>query len=166
MSFYYEVMTEQEALAERYQLLNEGIYEGVVTSSTDTQSSTGNPMMDITITVYDKNGKEYNVRDFLVFTKNMMWKVISFCNSAGLSKEYEQGALCSSLVINKKLFVKVAIEEGREIPEDKLKGKPQGSKYPDKNKIAEYRVTDNNEDKKEKSNTVSDSDFKDDDLPF
>lgn len=136
--FQYDVMSEQEAMAERFQLMKEGIYEGVITSSQDTRSSTGNPMMDVTVTVYDENGKPHDVRDFLVFTKTMMWKVIHFCDSAGLLKEYEAGKLCSQVAIDKRVMVKVAVEEGSEIPQDKLKGKPLGSKYPDKNKIGEY----------------------------
>jgi len=136
--FQYDVMSEQEAMAERFQLMKEGIYEGVITSSQDTKSSTGNPMMDMTVTVYDENGKPHDVREFLVFTKTMMWKVIHFCDSAGLLKEYESGKLCSQMAIDKRVMVKVAVEEGSEIPQDKLKGKPLGSKYPDKNKIGEY----------------------------
>lgn len=136
--FQYDVMSEQEALAERFQLIKEGIYEGVITSSQDTKSSTGNPMMDMTVTVYDENGKPHEVRDFLVFTKTMMWKVIHFCDSAGILKEYEEGKLCSQVAIDKRVMVKIVVEEGREIPQDKLQGKPLGSKYPDKNKVGEY----------------------------
>lgn len=136
--FQYDVMSEQEALAERFQLIKEGIYEGVITSSQDTKSSTGNPMMDMTVTVYDDNGKPHDIREFLVFTKTMMWKVIHFADSAGLLKEYEEGKLCSQVAIDKRVMVKIIVEEGSEIPQDKLKGKPLGSKYPDKNKIGEY----------------------------
>lgn len=137
--FQYDVMSEEEALAERFQLMKEGIYEAVITASQDTTSaSSGNPMMDMTVTVYDDNGKPHEIRDFLVFTKNMMWKVIQFCDSAGLLNEYKNGKFCSRVAIDKRVVVKVAVEEGREIPVDKLQGKPVGSKYPDKNKIGEY----------------------------
>lgn len=136
--FQYDVMSEQEAMSERFSLIKEGVYEGIITSSQDTKSSTGNPMMDMTITVYDENGKPYEIREFLVFTKNMMWKVIHFADSSGLLKEYEEGRLCSEVAINKRVVVKVVIEEGKEIPQDKLQGKPIGSKFPDKNKISEY----------------------------
>lgn len=136
--FEYQPISEQQAMAERFQLIKEGIYEAVITSSQDTQSKTGNPMMDMTVTVYDENGKAHDIRDFLVFTKQMMWKVIHFCDSAGILKEYEEGNLCSQVAIDKRVMVKVIVEEGREIPQDKLQGKPLGSKYPDKNKIADY----------------------------
>ena len=52
--FHYDVMSEQEAMAERFQLMKEGIYDAVITASQDTTSaSSGNPMMDMTVTVYD-----------------------------------------------------------------------------------------------------------------
>lgn len=163
MSFDYQVYTEQEAMAERFQLIKEGEYEAVITASSDTKSaSSGNPMMDMTVTVYDENGKNHDVRDFLVFTKQMMWKVVHFAESAGIEKEYEAGKLCSQVSINKVVRVKIIVEQGSEIPQDKLKGKPLGSKYPDKNKVEDYikkgaSVTPNGE---------NPPPFEDSDIPF
>jgi hypothetical protein len=137
--FQYDVMSEQEAMAERFQLMKEGIYEAVITASQDTTSaSSGNPMMDMTVTCYDEAGKPHDIRDFLVFTKQMMWKVVHFAESAGIQKEYAEGKLCSQVAINKTVKVKITVETGSEIPQDKLKGKPLGSKYPDKNKVEDY----------------------------
>ena len=165
MSFHYQPMSEQEAMAERFQLLKEGVYEAVITASQDTTSSKGSPMMDITVTVYDNNGKTHDVRDFLVFTKPMMWKIVHFAESAGIEKQYAEGKLCSELAINKTVMVKVTVEQGSEIPHDKLKGKPAGTRYFDKNKIDDYV-------KKDKSNMSKTHDektpppFADDDIPF
>lgn len=138
MGFLYTPISEQEAMAERFQLLKEGEYDAVISSSEDKQSSSGNPMMDITLHVYDDNGKEHSVRDFLVFSKNMMWKVVRFANSSGLSKVYEEGKLCSENAIGNRVRVKISIDEGKEIPIDKLNGKPLGTRYYDKNKVDDY----------------------------
>lgn len=159
--FHYEVLSEQEAMNERFQLLKEGIYEAVITASSDTTSSKGSPMMDMTVTVYDENGKTHDVRDFLVFTKPMMWKVVHFAESAGIQKEYEAGKLCSETAINRVCKVKIAIEQGGEIPQDKLKGKPVGTRYFDKNKIEDYIKKD--ETKAMKTNIAA---YPDDDVPF
>ncbi len=156
--FQYDVLTEQEAMSERFQLLKEGIYEAVVTESQDKRSSSGNPMMDMTLTVYDDLGKTHEVRDFLVFTKPMMWKVVHFADSAGCLPGYEDGKLCSQMAINKRVMIKIAIEEGKEIPLDKLNGKPQGTKYFDKNKVEDYI-------KKEDQKPSSGATFQDDDIP-
>lgn len=159
--FSYSVMSEQEAMAERFQLLKEGEYDAVISASVDTMSSTGNPMMDMIVTVYDDNGLSHDVRDFLVFTKKMMWKVIHFANSAGVGELYQEGKPCSQVVINKQVRIQVGIDQGKEIPEDRLRGKPLGSRFPDKNKIQDYL-------KKEHSMQLAsnESSQEDEDIPF
>jgi len=159
--FAYQIMSEQQAMQERFQLLKEGEYEAVITSSQDKTSNSGNPMMDMTIAVYDAEGKPHDVRDFLVFTNQMMWKIIHFASSAGIMKEYEEGKLCSQIAIDRRVRVKITIEEGSEIPEDKLKGKPLGSKYPDKNKVEDYVKMED-----QKPLEANGSHFLDDDVPF
>lgn len=165
--FQYEVMTEKDAMAERFQLIKEGEYDAMVSHSVDKRSSTGNPMMEMTLTIYNANGSTHEIRDYLVFTKTMMWKVIGFCQAANLMEIYEAGKLCSKEVKNCHVRAKVGLESGKEIPEDKLNGKPLGSKYPDKNKIEHYvKIMDeNNLNKKNLKKEEADS-FVDDDLPF
>lgn len=159
----YEAISEQEAMQERFQLMKEGEYDAVITASTDAISAnSGNSMMDMTVSVYDENGKSHDVRDFLVFTKPMMWKIVHFADSAGILKEYEEGKLCSEVAIGKRVRVKITVEEGGEISQDKLKGKPLGSKYPDKNKVEDYIKK---EDQKPLEDKQEDP-FQDDDVPF
>lgn len=161
--FDYEVMNEQEAMNERFQLMKEGEYDAIISASQDTVSTnSGNPMMDMTVSIFDDNGKSHDVRDFLVFTKPMMWKVVHCADSAGLIPEYENHKFCSEVVIGKRVRVKITVEQGSEIPPDKLKGKPIGSKYPDKNKIEDYVKK---EDQKPLASNRSDS-FLDDDIAF
>jgi len=163
MAFVYEVLTKEQAESERFQLLTPGNYEAVVTRAQDRQSSTGNAMMDITLSVFDNNGISHDIRDFLVFTKPMMWKIVHFAESAGLYDIYEQGKLCSEAALNKHVNVKVGVEEGREIPLDKLNNKPAGARYPSKNKVVNYFL-------REKTVTTMTGNLatalKDDDLPF
>jgi hypothetical protein len=161
--FAYDVMSEREAIEERFNLLKEGEYEAVIASSKDKVSSSGNPMMDLTLQVFDENGRTREVRDFLVFTKTMMWKVIHFADSAGLLKTYEAGKLCSESAMGNHVRVKITIEQGGLIPEDKLKGKAFGSKYPDKNKIDDYVKKD---DQRPLEQKIDDNPFKDDDIAF
>ena len=162
MGFSYQVYTEQEAIEERFNLLKEGEYDAVITASKDRQSSSGNSMMDMTLQVFDEEGKARDVRDFLVFTKGMMWKVIHFADSAGLMKTYEEGRLCSEAVIGNRVRVIITVEPGSEIHADKLNGKPMGSKYPDKNKVQDYVKKD---DKKPLQPPIDDDGF-DVDVPF
>ncbi len=163
MGFAYEVLNEKEAMSERFQLLKEGEYDAIISASQDTVSAnSGNPMMDMTVSVFDENGKSHDVRDFLVFTKTMMWKVVHCADSAELMKEYEAQKFCSQAIIGKRVRVKINIEEGGIIPEDKLKGKLVGSRYPDKNKIEDYVMK---EDQKPLSSNKETGLF-DDEVPF
>lgn len=162
--FAYHIMSEQEAMDERFNLLKEGEYDAVIASSQDkTSANSGNPMMDMTVQVYDDEGRAHDVRDFLVFTKGMMWKVIHFADSAGILKQYEEGKLCSEVAVGNRVRVKITIEEGGEIPQDKLKGKPLGSKYPDKNKVEDYIKKD---DQKAVATKNAGVPFDDDDIAF
>lgn len=137
--FAYEAMDEETAMQERYQLLKEGEYDAVVQKSEDkTSTNSGNNMMDVTLAVYDAEGKTHSVRDFLVFTPKMMWKVIHCAGSADLMNDYTLGRFCSIALTGKRVRVKIGIEEGNEIPIDKLNGKALGSKYPSKNKVEDY----------------------------
>lgn len=162
--FAYEVLTEEQAMQERFQLMKAGEYDAVIISSADKVSvNSGNPMMEMVVNVFDDEGKSHEIRDYLVFTKTMMWRVIHFADSAGLLKEYENKKLCSKVAAGKRIRVKIIIEEGSIIPEDKLKGKPLGSRYPDKNKIEDYIKKDDGQ----SSNDVSKNDpFDDDDVVF
>ena len=163
MGFSYTALTESEAMAERFQLLKEGEYDAVITSSKDTISAnSGNNMMDMTVTVFDNDGRSHDVRDFLVFTKPMMWKVVHFANSANIFNEYQAGNLCSDIVVNKSVRVKIGIEKGKEIPMEKLNGKTSGSCYPDRNKIESYII----KNVSVTGENPKDSDIKDDDIPF
>lgn len=165
--FNYEPISEEEAEAARFQLMKKGTYEGVVTSAKDAMSASGNSMIDITITAYDQEGKAYEIRDFLVAQKSMMWKIVRFCKSANLSKEYKEGRFCSQLALNRHVMVKIDIEEGKEIPEDKLQGKPIGSKYPDRNKISEYVVDEIGQGKTNRAESINTDDSEiDEDVPF
>lgn len=155
----YKVYTEEQANHERYSLLKEGIYDAVINLSMDKTSSSGNPMMDMTLAVYDDIGLEHSVRDFLVFTPKMMWKVINCAKSANVMPQYEEGRFCSDLIAGKRVKVKVVIEEGGEIPMDKLNGKPFGSKYPSKNKVGDYI-------KEEGQSSQNENGFLDDDIDF
>jgi len=137
--FSYDVMTEEEAMRERFQLLEDGEYNAVITrAEARISTNSGNPMIEVDLDVYDKNGRAHVVRDFLVFTRSMTWKVIHCTNAVGLQKEFESKQLQPEMLVNKNVRVMVSVQAGGLIPTDRLKGKPEGSKYPDKNVIQDY----------------------------
>lgn len=160
--FDYDVLSEEKAMQEKFQLLPEGEYEAVIDKSEDKISSSGNPMMDMHLSVYDSEGRTHSVRDFLVFTKGMMWKVIHCADSAGILSEYESKKFCSATIHGRNVKVRVVTEKGSLIPDEKLNGKAHGSRYPDKNKIEDYISNTGNI----SQNVVKDNSFDDDQIPF
>lgn len=162
--FNYEVMTEEEAMKARFQLLEDGDYPAVIKKVTPRNSASGNSMFDMDLDIYDDNGTPHNMRDFLVFTTQMMWKVIHCVESGGLVKEYMEKKLTPELLENVNVRVRVKTQLGSEIPLDKLKGKPSGSKYPDKNVIEDYLKPE--DPLKVKKIAEKKSDFISDDIPF
>ena len=136
--FNYEVLTEDEAMKERYQLLSDGDYQGVIKKATCKTSYSGNNMLELEVDIYDENGKVHPIKDFLVFTKSMLWKVIHCTQSSGTFEQYEQKKLTPELLENKNIIASIRIQKGSEIPIERLNGKPEGSKYPDKNVVLDY----------------------------
>lgn len=164
LDFSYEPLSEEECMKERYCLMDEGIYQGKINKVSTRRSSTGNPMAELGIEVYDKDGKLHYLKDYLVFTPKMLWKIRHAAESAKLIKEFEEKKFHPLQLEDKNVMVEVKTQKGQEIPFDKLGDKPVGAKYPDKNVINDYVVTmkgANMSDTKKEDNS-----FLDDDISF
>lgn len=160
MSFSYQPLTEQEAMKERnsFLLLDDGIYEFTVAKATAKESKSGNPMIELALTVWDNLGKEHFVYDYLVGTNNMVWKVRHFCDSIGLTKEFEDGKFNEILAQGKSGKAQIGFQKGKQ--------KEDGTTYRDKNIVEDYISKDGTSietpvKKESKSTTLID-----DDIPF
>lgn len=136
--FDYDVLTEEQAMKERYQLLDDGEYPASIKRIEPRVSSNGNNMYEVDLDVYDVNGAIHQVRDYWIFSRNMSWKVIHAADSLGLLTEYENKTFKPDIIRNRNCVVTIRTQEGKEIPMDKLQGKPLGSKYPTKNVVEDY----------------------------
>lgn len=162
LNYDYNPLSEEEAMKARFNLLPDGDYPMIVEKSTGRMSGSGNAMAELNLKVYEKNGSSSYIKDYLLFTPSMIWKMKHFCESASLQKEYEEKKFRPELAEGKNVIGRVRVQKGKEIPEDKLNGKPPGSCYPDKNVVVDY-VT------KEMSiaSPKNEDDFIDDkDIPF
>lgn len=157
----YNPLSEDEVQKARFDLLEDGDYDGVVISAKRAMSKSNNIMADIIVRFFDASGKEYDIRDFLVFTLKMLFKVKHFCDSAGLQKEYLDGTFEPEMALNQHIRAHVVRQPGSEIPVDKLQGKPFGSKYPDKNAVDDYLIG-----KSAAKPIPKKDDFIDDNIPF
>ena len=159
MSYSFHPFTEEEL--NQINLVEDGEYEFEVLRSDRRTSRAGNPMAELQIRYFDKNGIAHTVFDYLVFSSVPLniKKVKHFCDATGLQEEYKQGSIPEELGGLSGKF-KITTQEGQEIPEDKLQGKPKGSKYPSKNVVEDYIG------KKEIQKNVEKDTFISDDLPF
>jgi len=158
----YKALNEEQLMEARFSLLREGEYDAIVKISTERMSSANNTMADMWVTVFDHNGASHDIRDFLVFTEKMLWKIKHFCDSAGLQKEYEEEKFVPEMAAGKNVRVLVGKQAGKLIPEDKLGDRPIGSCYPDKNVINDYveRLVNNAVPPMKRNNDLND------DIPF
>lgn len=160
MSSLYKPLNEHQVMEARFNLLKDGEYDAFVTNAIWSKSSSGNVMADINVRVFDKEGVSHDIRDFLVFTDKMLWKIKHFCDSANLQKTYEDGLFTPELANNQNVRVLVGIKVGDLIPTDKLGNRPVGTCYPNKNTIIDYVMP-----PMQTMPPVS-NDFINDDIPF
>ena len=136
--FSYEAMSEEEAQQQRFSLLPDGEYDATVERFEGKISKSGNRMIEFSLNVYDKEGRPHELRDYIAFTPKMAWKLRHHCESGGMKEAYENRTWRPQLSVGKNFRVLIKTDPGQEIPIDKLKGKPPGSRYSDKNAIDDW----------------------------
>lgn len=157
MSYNFNPLSEEELDA--MNLMEDGIYDFEVIKGTKKISSSGNPMCELQLRVWDMNGKVHTIFDYLVFSSvNLnIKKVKHFCESVGWGEKYKQGNIAEEMEM---LCGKVEIAQCEKQP------KKDGSGfYPAKNIVNDY-IT---KDKSSLSSSVSATqDFNDNlsDIPF
>jgi hypothetical protein len=126
--------------------------------------STGNPMIELVLKVWDKNGENKLIYDNLMLLSNKfaLRRIRHFCYSCGLGDFYEAGKLNATDCIGKQGKLKIGFK-----PEAHSK---DGRLYKAKNVVDDYEIEvscASNEPKKQNSSFTSAQDEKfDDDIPF
>lgn len=134
----FPIYSEEQSQCERFELLPDGIYEFIVTEALFTTSKAGNPMLKLVLSVYDKNGDERRVYDYLLGMQKMAYKVRHFFRSIGLIDEYERGIFNQAiqegqsdlLLRDRRGKAKIGFQTGKE--------KPDGTKYHNSNCVNDY----------------------------
>lgn len=105
-------------------LIEPGIYDFEVMTAINKKSKSGDDMIELRLKVWDKDGKERTIFDFL--TEKMLHKVKHFSDVAKLSDKYESGNLDAFDCIGKSGKAKIGIQ------------KDKTGEYPDKNTVKDY----------------------------
>lgn len=134
----------------------EGDYE-VLNAEEQISKTSGNPMIKLTLKVWDKAGEHQNIFDYLILNPNKysLRKIRHFCYSNGMQDFYESGKLSSADCIGKtgKCTIKTDYDAA--------------GKYAPKSVIADYTINNNSATESaapKKSGTEAPA-F-DDDIPF
>lgn len=132
-NFNYEpIATEEEAQkAREFPMLPEGIYDFAVMESKFGYSGAGNPKIDLKLRIIHE-GKEFNVYDTLVGTKNMIWKTKHFCESSGLEADYLAGTFDEHKPLNRRGTCCIIVSQARP------KNDGSGGMYKARNEVQDY----------------------------
>lgn len=130
------------------QLLAEGDADFEVLKADDTESKSGNEMIQLLLKVWDSHGQQGNVFDYLL--PKLAWKIKQFCQATGISLDkFNSGELTAADCLGKtgKAFIKTQ--------------KDKTGQYKDKTVITGYAVPEES-----MPNAEGKAEFKDDDIPF
>ena len=111
--------------ADAFGLLKPGVYDFCVQSADDGVSKAGNEMIVVDLAIEDADGDVSVVRDYLVGSDGMAYKVRHFAESTGLVALYDKGDMPASAVKGAVGRCKIAIE-------------PAKGEYRAKNKVVDY----------------------------
>ncbi len=157
MSFTFPVLTEEEINAAN--LIDPGIYNFTITKATQKTSNAGNPMIELQLKVWDINGKEHPVFDYLVATKATSYKIKHFCDAVGLEAAYLAGTFQPEDCENLSGKVEIIIQDGQ------MKKDGSGF-YSSKNAVKDYLVQGATVNASEGRVKVDEEPFFDDSVPF
>lgn len=155
--FTFPVMSDEEIKSMQNNLVEPGIYAFEVSEVQDKdanndplKSLAGNLMIKLKLKIWNNNGRERIVFDYLVSMESMVYKIKHFCESIGFT--YEDGQFNPQKCIGKFGHLELSIQKGKKKPDS-------NDFYPDKNAVKDYIKADTNK-------TVPGEDPLDDDIPF
>lgn len=117
----FKPLSEEEVA--RAGLLEKGTYPFEVRQAVQKKSKAGNDMIELVLCVWDKNGREYLVYDYLM--ESSEYKLRHFCYTTGLQEKYDSGELRDTDCL-KSGYCKVMIREDK------------SGLYPPRNSVADY----------------------------
>lgn len=133
-------------------LLDAGEYPFTIKDIISRDSAKGNPMLEVTLAVMDKDGSTRMVKDYLLQSDKMLFKLKHFCDGIGLGEKFAKGELNPADCLKRSGMVKLGTDKG------KLKPDGEGM-WPDKNIVKDYL-------KSKKVVNMKESEFFNDAIPF
>ena len=140
----FTAKTDEEIKSEdKYAPFEAGEYFFEVLEAEDAVSSNGNDMIKINIKVFD-NGTERTTRIYDYLLEAMLFKVKHFCDSTGLTKQYEAGELSSDLLVGQTGKVQLIIDTYKKDGEEKTTNKVKDYVVSEAPKTLDETLSDDN----------------------
>lgn len=117
--------TAEEANAGGFDPWPAGQYGFTVKDASEEISAAGNEMIKLTLKVFNLDGKERTVFDYLLAAEEAQWKVRHFAEAVGLIEQYTAGDLDINEMVDRS-------------GELKLRVKPAQGQYPAGNQVGDY----------------------------
>ncbi len=133
-------------------LIPVGIYPFEIVTAIDTQSNARNDMIKLGIKLWDIEGNERHVYDYLL--EVMEYKLRHCAYACGLGDKYESGVLAAADFEGRTGSLKLGIK------------KDKTGQYPDQNNVSDYIVKDNHENQAPKHDSRPVSAILNDEIPF
>jgi len=153
----FEPKTREQAEKEsQFPVWEEGIYSFEVGRAESATSKKGNPMIKLSLNVYNDEGHVQVIFDYIM--GNMPLKLLDACEAMGLLNEYESGALEPYQLEGK-------VGEVRLIKRPEITDKESGKVYPPKNEVKTYIPNSNKQTQAQAKSKDFTADL-DDEIPF
>ena len=136
-------------------LIDPGVYNFEVVAAKDRTSKSGNEMIELQLKLWDMQGHEKIVYDYLL--EAMSFKLRHFAECTGLLDKYQAGELQALDCSGRQGKVEIVVQQGQK--------KPEGGYYPDKNSVKDY-VKPNGEEPKSATPANAEEDLFGDSIPF
>lgn len=112
----YKVLTAEEAAAQAFPMAPAGEYDFEIKAAQDKVSKNGQDMIELQLKVYNANGDEFKVRDFILPDHEQMgFRLRQLCECIGMVDTYEASELETYMLTGKcgRVKTKVNPAEGK-----------------------------------------------------
>jgi hypothetical protein len=104
-----KALTEEEVMTSR--LLPKGDYPFVVKACQQKISKSGNPMIEVQLSIKDDNGREHLIFDYLM--ESVAFKLRHFFVAVGMEDDYMSGTINPAKAIGRSGIAKLFIQEDK-----------------------------------------------------
>lgn len=153
MAIPFEPMNEQQAQRASSGCFDPGTFPFGVLDVEAKDSSAGNPMLVVKLKVQTNEGVR-QVREYIMLTGAMAWKLRKLCEALGILPQYETGVLDEQEMVGLYGKAEFDIEEGN-------------NGFPDKNRVREYiPATEQRAPSTPTPSSAAPDEVSEDDIPF